>query len=264
MLENVTPVILTRDEAPNIGRTLERLRWAKRIVVVDSYSADETGAIVAGHSRAVLFQRHFDSHANQWNYAIAETDIKTDWVLALDADYILSDELAEELTNLVPRVEVAGYRARFAYCIRGKPLRAALYTPVTVLFRVGRARYVQDGHTQRVRVEGVVESLSNVIYHDDRKSLSSWFDAQSRYARLEAEKLRTAQWSALRWPDRIRRLRVVAPFAMLIYCLFVKGLILDGRAGVFYSFQRACAELLLSLYLIDHDLRGDGGSRGKD
>ncbi len=84
--------------------------------------------------------------------------------------------------------------------------------------------------------------------------------------RLEAGKLLAADWSALGWSGRIRKLRVVAPFAMLCYCLFVQGLILDGRAGLFYSFQRAVAELLLSLRLLQHDLskRSDGPSGDRD
>lgn len=256
MLEEVTPVILTYDEAPNIGRTLERLSWATRIVVVDSYSDDDTCAIVARYPQAAWFQRRFDSHANQWNYAISQTDVKTEWALALDADYVLSDELVAELAALAPAADVSGYQARFVYCLEGKPLRATVYTPVTVLFRRDRARYTQDGHTQRVKVDGKIEQLVNVIYHDDRKALSSWIAAQDRYQRVEAGKLLKADWKTLRWPERIRRLRVIAPFAMLFYCLFVKGLILDGRAGIFYSFQRAFAELLLSLYLLERALTG--------
>lgn len=263
-LDDITPVILTLNEAPNIARTIEQLQWAKRIIVVDSQSDDETCAIVTRYPQAELFQRRFDSHANQWNYAISQTDIETDWVLALDADYVLSDELVNELMALAPPADVSGYRARFVYCIEGKPLRATVYTPVTVLFRRDRARYTQDGHTQRVRVDGKIRQLANVIYHDDRKPLSSWVAAQNRYVRIEAEKLLSAEWKALRWAERIRRLRVVAPFAMLFYCLFVKGLILDGRAGIFYSFQRAFAELLLSLYLIRNDLVQGVGRRGQN
>ena len=80
--------------------------------------------------------------------------------------------------------------------------------------------------------------------------------------RLEAEKLLNANWSGLGWSGRVRKLRVVAPFAMLFYCLFLQGLVLDGRAGLFYSFQRAFAELLLSLHLLRHDL--SSGTKGAD
>jgi hypothetical protein len=80
--------------------------------------------------------------------------------------------------------------------------------------------------------------------------------------RLEAEKLLNADWSNLGWPRKIRKLRFVAPFAILFYCLFLQGLVLDGRAGLFYSFQRAFAELLLSLHLLRRDL--SPGSKATD
>ena len=262
MLAEVTPLILTFNEAPNIGRTLERLSWAKDLVVVDSFSTDETVAIIGRFSNARLFQRKFDTHANQWNFGLKETGIGTEWVLALDADYIISEDLMREIRSLTPQATVAGYRASFKYCIAGQPLRATVYTPVTVLFLREGATYAQDGHTQRVMVSGNVADLSGAIFHDDRKSLSRWVASQDRYMRLEAEKLHVADWSDLGWSGRIRKLRVVAPFAMLFHCLLVQGLVLDGRAGLFYSFQRAFAELLLSIYLLQHDL--SPGSKAAD
>jgi len=69
--------------------------------------------------------------------------------------------------------------------------------------------------------------------------------------RLESDKLSETAWNELGWADRIRKMRLVAPVAILFYCLFVKGAILDGRAGLYYTFQRVLAELLLSLYLFE-------------
>jgi hypothetical protein len=74
--------------------------------------------------------------------------------------------------------------------------------------------------------------------------------------RLEAEKLAGCEFGSLGVADKIRCLRVVAPFAMLFYCLFVRGTLWDGRPGIFYAFQRSAAEMLLSLYLLQGDLRG--------
>lgn len=254
MLDDITPVILTLDEEPNIARTLSKLHWAREIVIVDSGSQDDTVRIASADPRVRVIQRKFDGHAEQWNFAISKTGIKTNWILALDADFVLSESLIGELGALVPPADVFGYWARFIYCIEGQPLRATVYTPVTVLFRRYRAVYVQDGHTQRVTVDGKTAALAAVIYHDDRKSLSRWVASQNYYMRLEAQKLIKANSSSLSWTGRIRKLRVVAPFAMLFYCLFLKGLLLDGRAGLFYSFQRVFAELLLSLHLLRQDL----------
>ncbi|MDT5121122.1 MAG: hypothetical protein QOC96_604 [Acidobacteriota bacterium] len=255
MLEQITPLILTYNEAPNIGRTLEQLRWARDIVVVDSFSADETLNIIAEFTQARVFQRKFDCHENQWNFGLQETGIKADWVLALDADYLLTPELIEELKTLRPEPHIKGYRARFIYCINGKPLRGSAYPPVTVLYRRANARYVQDGHTQRIEVEGEIKDLQSPILHDDRKPLAQWIQSQSRYMRLEAEKLCQADIRQLGWADRLRQARLFAPFVMFFYCLFVKGVILNGRVGIYYALQRTFAEFMLSLYLIEHDLK---------
>ena len=153
MLDQITPLILTFNEAANIERNLSRLSWANDIVIVDSFSADETIDLAERFPKVRTFQRTFDTHAQQWNFGLKETGIKTPWVLALDADYIVTDEFISELKGLDLSNEVSGFSARFVYCIQGKPLRSGVYPPVTVLYRHQAATYLQDGHTQRVRVE---------------------------------------------------------------------------------------------------------------
>ncbi len=254
MLDRITPVILTLNESANIGRALSKLDWARDIVIVDSDSTDDTIAIAKSHPSCRIFSRAFDSHAAQWNFAISETAIGTEWILALDADYILSDALVVELSRLAPGSQVGGYEAGFIYCVDGRPLRATLYPPVTVLFRKRGACYWQDGHTQRVRIEGEKRRLAGHVFHDDRKSLDQWVRAQARYARIEAEKFHAPGWRPMRFNERLRQLRVVAPFAIFFYCLFYKLLILNGWPGIFYTLQRSFAELLLSLHLIRRDL----------
>ena len=246
MLTDITPLILTYNEAPNIARSLSALTWANDIVVVDSFSDDDTVAIASSDSRVRVFQRAFDTHRNQWEFGLKETGISTPWVLALDADYVLSDELIAELKNLRPEPQIAGYRASFVYCIKGRKLRSGIYPPVTVLYRREAATYLQDGHTQRVAVEGAIEDLRAPVLHDDRKSLRRWFSSQARYTELEAQKLRAADPAELAFADRLRRWRFVVPPVMLVYCLFVRGGILDGWAGFYYAFQRAMAEAMLS------------------
>ena len=86
--------MLTYNEAPNIDRTLAKLRWASRVVVVDSFSTDETEAICARYPNVDLKRRRFDSHAEQWNWGLDQ--VQSDWVLSLDADYVLSDALISD------------------------------------------------------------------------------------------------------------------------------------------------------------------------
>jgi glycosyltransferase involved in cell wall biosynthesis len=252
MLDQITPLILTYNEAPNIARTLDSLRWANEVVVVDSFSTDDTAHIASSFPNVRLVQRAFDCHRNQWEFGLKETGIETPWVLALDADYIINADLVSELRNLQPGPETAGYRAHFIYCISGKRLHSGIYPPVTVLYRATAANYIQDGHTQRVSLNGRIEELHSPLLHDDRKPLRRWFESQKRYTKLEAKKLRAARPAELSRLDRMRRWPLVVPPLALFYCLIVRAGIFDGWAGFYYAFQRTVAELMLSVYLLDH------------
>lgn len=248
-MTDVTGLVLTFNEAPNIARTLDKLAWLADVVVVDSVSSDGTAEIASRFPNVRVVTRPFTTHAEQWNFGLEQAGIRSEWVLALDADYVLTDALIGEIQSLDGQTPAAAFRARFDYCIDGRPLRAAAYPPVTVLYRRARACYRQDGHTQRVVVDGETRDLTHRIQHDDRKPLRHWLGAQARYMELEADKLRGARNHSLGWADRMRRWIVVAPPAMFVYCYFVRGGILDGGAGLFYALQRATAELILSMIL---------------
>lgn len=253
MLNNITPVVLTYNEAPNIGRTLGKLVWACRIVVVDSYSTDETLEVLRNFSNIDVFKRRFDNHASQWNYGLDQ--VETDWILSLDADYVLQDGLITEISQLKPTDNIAGYFAQFKYCVFGKALRNSILPPRQVLLRKGRSVYIQDGHTQLLQVDGDSGYLRNCIYHDDRKTLSRWLWAQERYMLMEVDKLYNTSDNELSFGDRIRKRKVLAPFVVLLYCLILKGGILDGWRGWYYAFQRMFAEILLALHLMEKDVR---------
>lgn len=255
MHAEITPAVLTMNEAPNIARTLERLSWAKDVVVVDSGSSDETVALAKRFPNVRVFVRPFDSHERQWSFAQKETGIRTEWMMRLDADYVLSEPLIAEIGALRPAEDVAAYRTRFVYCIHGKRLRASLYPPRPRLFRVTRGRFYQDGHTDEVAVDGRIADLAHPIFHDDRKPLAYWIASQARYMGLESAKLADAQFGALALPDRLRRATPLMPFAVFLYCLFARGLVLDGRAGLHYCLQRTLAEFMLKLYLVDRRLQ---------
>ena len=253
LIEAITPLIITFDEASNIARTLDKLAWARRIVVVDSGSTDGTLDVLARYPQVALFKRAFDSFADQCNFGLAQ--VESEWVLSLDADYEMSDRLVEELSNLRETEGVAGYRASFVYRIHGRPLRGTLYPPRIVLYRVKNARYANEGHGHRVTVSGDVRALSGVIYHDDRKPLSRWLASQQSYARLEADYLLKADAGVLSASDRLRRMAWPAPIVVFFYVLVVKGCLFDGWPGWFYTLQRVLAECMIALELIDRRLR---------
>src|SRR5580700_253734 len=180
-------MIIAYNEAPNIARTIGKLSWAKRIVVIDSGSTDETLDMLRSLPQVEVINHPFGDFAGQCNFGL--TQVGTPWVLSLDADYELSDVLVEELAGLCATDAVAGYRAKFVYRIHGHALRGTLYPPRVVLYRKDKARYRNEGHGHRVAIDGEVLLLAGVIYHDDRKPLARWFDSQRCYAQIEARHL---------------------------------------------------------------------------
>jgi glycosyltransferase involved in cell wall biosynthesis len=248
---DLTVMILTFNEAPNLRRTLSQLTWAKRIVLIDSGSQDDTLKIAAEFTQVEVFHRPFDSFAAQCNFGLAQ--IGSSWVLSLDADYVLSDALVQELKELRDDGFCA-FRARFIYCIHGRRLRGTLYPPRTVLYRRKDAYYVDCGHGHKVIVPGVIGALKGVIFHDDRKALVRWMGSQIQYARREADYLMATPKRQLTRNDRIRRTGVIAPLIILPYVLLRKGCILDGLAGWRYGLERLFAEVAIALALLERRL----------
>jgi glycosyltransferase involved in cell wall biosynthesis len=249
-LSSITPLILTYNEEPNIRRCLERLAWASRVVVIDSGSTDATLPVCAEFPNVEVIYCPFDSFAGQCNFGL--THIATEWALSIDADYLIPPDFAALATRLSDGPD--GYRFPFRLCVYGKPLRACLYPPRTVLYRQAKARYEDDGHGHKVRITGEILQIAHPIDHDDRKSLARWLESQRKYAMLETEKL-SAEEHPAGMPDRLRKMIWPAALAAFLYTLFVKRVIFDGWAGWLYCLQRTYAELLLSLMLLEKKLK---------
>ncbi len=250
-LNQVGVLILTFNEAPNICRTLDALTTFPEVIVLDSGSTDDTLVIAGRYPNVRTCHRPFDNHSAQWNYGLAACGLQREWVLALDADYVVPASLVAEIAALSPPGDVAGYSTAFTFWILGQPLSRSLYPPVTTLYRRAGAHYEQDGHTQRVKLDGPVLNLEGRIAHDDRKPLAHWLAAQDRYARLECDLLLSKLPADLRIQDRLRRMTVITPWLVPLYCLTVGRGLLDGRAGWYYALQRGIAEAVLSLKLLE-------------
>lgn len=245
MLDQITPIIATFNEAPNIARVLNALTWAKEVLVIDSFSDDATLELCAQFENVRVIQNHYTGPTDQSNFGLAQ-GIQTEWVMSMDADYIVTPSLLNEIANLTPSDDVQGFEIGFEYVIGGRPLRGSLYPPRTSLYRRKSAHYQQDGHTQRVVVDGLVLALEHRMQHDDRKPYRRWLASQRKYASQEAQKLTGVHWQTLSWPDRLRYWGV-APLAIVPYTLLVKGLAFSGVAGLEYTWQRVVAEVYLQL-----------------
>lgn len=249
MLDQITPIIATYNEAPNIERTLNALTWAKEVLVIDSFSNDETLELCAQFSNVRVIQNEYKGPTEQSNFGLAQ-DIQTQWVMSMDADYVVTPALQNEIAKIAPTSDVQGFEVGFEYLINGRALKGSLYPPRIALYRQKSAHYQRDGHTQRVVIDGLVLALEHKMQHDDRKPYRRWLASQRKYASQEAQKLTGANWQSLSWPDRLRYWGV-APLAVIPYTLIVKGLALSGYAGLEYTWQRLVAEVYLQLARIN-------------
>ena len=244
-------VILTKNEEPNIERVLEKLDWLERIVVVDSFSSDKTENIIRSFANTQLYKRVFDTHATQWNYGLEQAD--SQWILSLDADYVIHENFAKEVLEKVGQTQFAAFDTQFRFLVFGEPLRGNNTTPRPVLFQKAVCSYFDDGHTQRLRVNGKTGVFTNKIDHDDRKTLTRWVINQAAYSIKECEMLVNTPGNQLSVTSKLRKTKILAPFIIFFYCLFIKGLILDGWRGLYYTLQRTIVEMLFALRLIEYD-----------
>ena len=244
-------LILTKNEEPNLARVLEKLTWLEKVVIIDSFSTDTTLEIAASFPNTVLLQRHFDTHGQQWNYGLSAID--SEWVLSLDADYVLPDDFIEETMDHIATGKETAYETTFKFLVFGKALLKDNTTPRPVLFRKAQCTYFDDGHTQRLKIEGTTGRYKAVILHDDRKSLSRWLSNQDGYAIKECNKLIQAKEGNLPLSAKIRKTKILAPFVVFFYSLFIKGLIFNGWRGWHYTLQRTMVEILLALRMIEEE-----------
>jgi len=252
-------LILTKNEDPNLERVLEKLQWLERVILLDSFSTDNTLQIAKNYPNVEVYQRPFDTHANQWNYGLSI--LKSKWVLTLDADYILTEDFIQESIDFMNRDTADAGTVRFKFLVFGESLFGDNTMPRPVLFRRRNCEYFDDGHTQRLKVNGATVAMQSYILHDDRKSLSRWLSNQDGYAIKECKKLVTKGATNRQLSSRLRKTKILAPFLVFFHCLFVKRLIFNGWKGWHYTLQRTMVEMILALRLIEAEKLSENTNR---
>lgn len=251
----ISAIILTRDEELHIARAIDSVRrFTSDILIVDSGSTDKTVEIARGLGARVI-SHPWTNYASQFNWALEKLSLKATWVLRLDADEYVSDELAGEiLRNLaevpddvngivIPRyMNFLGYRIRWGGLFPIQVLR---------LFRRGYGHCEERWMDEHIVVGGRTINYSGPIVDDNRKSLSWWISKHNSYASREAvDLLLLEQRESVKGASKIgsqagrkRRLkeslyaRLPLGFRALCYFLFrfILGLgFLEGGRGIMF------------------------------
>jgi glycosyltransferase involved in cell wall biosynthesis len=253
-LDDVTPVLLTYNEERNIGRTLRALAWAKDVVVLDSGSQDRTRSIATAFPNVRWHERSFDNHGAQWRHALMGTAISSSFVLALDADMIVTDAFVEELEKTFLAGDYDGGLVPLEYWAIGRPLHGSICPAQVRVLKLTSADITQPGHSQAFAVRGRVYEFRAPVRHDDRKSVEHWVQSQLRYSRLEQDRLRRGE--RLRVQDRLRRMGIM-PVIAGAYAYFRSGGPLTGKPALRYAWERVVFECLLAMRVLEEDVAED-------
>ncbi len=191
-MNSITVVVLTKNEEKNIEKCIASAKLiAERIIVVDSGSTDNTVAL-AKECGAETYFHEWESHAKQFNWALDNCDIQTEWVFRLDADECVSEELAKEIEITLSNNEsedVNCYAMRFKLYFMNKLLKhgGTNKTYLFRLFRFGKGRVEEKLIDEHIVVSGKVAKLKESIIHYDYKSLDVWLRKHLGYSNLELQ-----------------------------------------------------------------------------
>jgi glycosyltransferase involved in cell wall biosynthesis len=218
-------VVVTRNEEERLRACLESVAWADEIVVVDAESEDKTVAIAQEFTDRVVV-RPWPGYAAQKNNAL---DLATgEWALSLDADEIVSPELAAEIRRVLASNGPAdGYAVPRRNMFWERWVRhGGLYPDWQVrLFRRARGRFVARAVHESVSVEGRVERLAGHLEHHSYRDVSDFLARADRYATLAAEEA-VAQGRRVGVADLVLR-----PLGRFLAMYVVRGGFLDGWRG---------------------------------
>jgi glycosyltransferase involved in cell wall biosynthesis len=255
----VSVIIPARNEAKNLPRCLLALRDVGEVYVIDSHSTDDTVEIARSHGARVVQFHYQGGWPKKRQWAMNTLPIACDWILLLDADEVLTPELAEEIRSAIKNPAVDGYSIRLRIWFLGRVLRhgdVGLWK--LSLFRRGKGRYEcrladQDASMadmevhEHVVVEGATARLRNPLVHHNVESLSRYIQKHDEYSNWESRvllqrgddkdlppSLMGTQAQRRRWLKRKLFALPGSPVLLFLYRYVLRLGFLDGVPGLIY------------------------------
>jgi len=236
---------LTKNESKNIAACLGSLGFCDQIVVVDDNSTDDTVKIAKKHGAQILVHALDGDFASQRNWALEE--IKSNWILFVDADEIVSQALAEEIRHAVDKIDFKGYYLSRIDIMWGKGLKYGdlWHAKVLRLARRGAGIWVGKVH-EEWKIEGRIGNLKNDLEHRPHQNMVEFLQHINLYSTLRAQEF---------FEQRIKTntLEIIfAPILKFKYLYFLKFGFLDGTTGFIHAMTMAFYTFMVKgkLYLL--------------
>jgi glycosyltransferase involved in cell wall biosynthesis len=220
----LSAVVITYNEETNIEACLKSISWVDEIVVVDAMSTDRTREL-AGRFATRVLDKPWEGYVEARDYAISEA--KHDWVISIDADERIPEELRAEIEAELVKPEYDGYLIPRKAFFLGRWIKHCGWYPgyVLRLFRKANARVTQRKVHEGIRVDGRVGTLRHAILHYTYPSIRTYFGRFESYTSLAADEL----YEKGRKASLIDLL--LRPFFQFMKMYVVRSGFLDGYQG---------------------------------
>ncbi len=247
----ITAIIPTFNEEIHIEDAIKSVSFADEIIVIDSYSTDNTVALAKKYD-IHLIQRVFDDFSTQKNYAIDLA--KHDWIYVLDADERVALPLREEILNAVKNPEnLVGFQVYRNFYFAGKKIRFSGWQrdKVIRLFLKEHCRYNGSLVHERIKYKGEIGFLKHKIEHYSYRNYDHYISKINHYSALRAKQLHAQG-------KRVNLYHVlIKPFTRFFVHYVVRLGFLDGFTGILLAKTEAYGVFtkFTKLWLMNKDMK---------
>ncbi|GBD86233.1 glycosyl transferase family 2 [bacterium BMS3Abin03] len=190
MKKKISCVLITFNEEENLKKSLPAVSWCDEIVVVDSGSSDNT-LEVCEKFNCKIFHREFDGFGPQKRFAVSKAE--NDWILSLDADEVISEELKNEILSELnkEKINYAGFLIPRRLYFLGRKFKHGRESKdyQLRLFNRNYGNYTKDKVHEKVIVKGEVKKLKKELLHFSYSSIHQYFEKFNSYTSRAAEEL---------------------------------------------------------------------------
>lgn len=228
MMQQLNALVLTYNEEDNIADCLDSISWVDRIIVVDSFSDDQTKKICQQYKNVDFYENEFIDFASQRNFGLEK--IKSDWVFVIDADERVTEELKGEIIENLRKPEAEGYEIARKNYFMDKWIKYCGWYPDYTL-RLFKTKYKYEGLVhESPQINGRIDRLESDFIHYTYKNLESYVAKMNQYAILGANK-------DFKKNKNTNILYVfIRPIFEFIYIYIFRGGFLLGPQGLIISF----------------------------
>lgn len=229
----ISALAITLNEAEVIEDFIKSLWFADEIIIVDSFSTDDTAALASRHEKVRLVQRKFDNFSDQKNHALSLAN--NDWVVFFDPDEEITQPLAEEILQTLKDPKAIAYFVKRSLYFMGKRIKYSGFQTDWVVRLYNKIHCRYDGHLvhETLHTEGNTGKLRHRLPHHTYKSFDDYTAKLHRYSELQARML----YEKKKKPNFFHFL--FRPFYRFWHQYLLRLGILDGKEGFILAYINA-------------------------